>query len=99
MDNIKEINEWVKIILNEERNKNENDAWIIAREIMNKIDLTEYDNLDTWVTVFIRVRKWKDINSTWWWHMIATTNYTRAIDLYQAKLSFDKIINKYIWWE
>jgi len=85
------ILDWAIDLMNEEREKNNDIATEIVEKIFDDIDMSQYEDIDTVVTVFVRVRKWTHISSYWWAHEMRLTRFHDRHDLHMAKVCMDEL--------
>ena len=86
-----EILDWVIDIMNEEREKNNDIAWEILDKIVNDANINQYEDLDTVVTLFVRVRKWNNITSHWWSYSLTLSKFHDKYDIQLAKHNIDEL--------
>lgn len=91
--NKEEILDWVIEIMNEERDKNNKTADKILEKIVEDIDIKQYEEVDTVVTLFVRVRKWNNITSHWWSYTLNLTKFHDKYDIQIAKMNIDELCN------
>ena len=83
-------------ISNEERDKNNELSEKIVEKIFEDANISQYEDIDTVVTMFVRVRKWNNILSHWWTYQINLTKLHDAYDIRLAKICIDSICDSLI---
>lgn len=88
-----EIFDWVIEIMNEERDKNNDKANEILEKILEDANISQYEEVDTVVTIFVRVRKWSNISSSWWSYEMRITKFHDKYDINMAKICLEELCN------
>lgn len=91
-----EILEWAIEIMNEEKDKNNEIAWEILDKIVKDANINQYEDVDTVVTLFVRVRKWNNISSHWWSYILKLTKFHDKYDIQLAKNNIDELCTRVI---
>lgn len=86
------LNEAINIS-NDERDKNNELANEIVQKIFKDANISQYEDIDTVVTMFVRVRKWNNILSHWWTYELRLTKFHDAYDIKLAKICMENICN------
>ena len=72
---------------------NNNKSKDFVEELYDKIDIKQYESIDTQTIIFVYHRKWTDILSSWITSAMRCTWWATRYDFLHAKDSFDSFLN------